>query len=554
MGWLYALFTNHSVAHTVVALSLVVAAGLALGAIRVRGLSLGVGGVLFAGLAFGHIGLRVDGELLHFVREFGLILFVYAVGLQVGPGFVSSLRRQGLWLNIFAATIVLAGTLTAILVAALAGVELPAAVGMLSGAVTNTPSLGAAQQALAEIGAGPDATQIVGLGYAVAYPFGILGIIITMLLVRRVFRVDTEAESEEFQRLQTGRVVSLTTQNVEITNTNIDGMTVQQTLDLVSSKVVLSRLLRDGNQEIATPETVLRTGDIVHAVGTERGIATFRTLVGRDSALPLPSMPAHIVVARVVVTRAEHVGHALGDLDLEGAFNVVVTRVVRSGVEFTPTQGMRLQLGDRMILVGRQQNIDAAAAHLGNQVQELDRPHILSIFLGITLGVLVGSVPLALPGVPAPVRLGLAGGPLLVAILLGRIGRIGPFVTYLPNPAKKLLGEFGIALFLGCVGLKSGERFIEVLATGDGLLWMGLAAVVTLLPLLVVGFVARVWKRLNYVSLCGLLSGSMTDPPALAYATQLVGNDSPSIAYATVYPMTMLLRVVLAQLMVLFLA
>ncbi len=554
MDWFLALINGHSIAHSVIVLSTVIAAGLALGAIRLRGLSLGVGGVLFAGLVVGHFGLRIDPELLEFIREFGLILFVYAVGLQVGPGFVSSLRRQGLQLNLFAAAIVIAGTVTALAVAAAAGVELPAAIGMLSGAVTNTPSLGAAQQALVEVGAGPDAAQIVGLGYAVAYPFGILGIILTMLLVRRVFRVNTAKESLEFQRLQTGRIPTLTTQNVEITNRNLDGMTVQQTLDLTTAKVVLSRVFRDGRQEIPTPETVLRAGDVVHVVGSERGIDSFRTLVGRDSDLKLPSMPASIVVARIVVTRTEHVGRALGELDLDLKHGVVATRVVRSGVEFTPTDSMRMQLGDRLILVGSQESVDSASKYLGNQVQELDRPHILSIFLGITMGVLVGSIPLTFPGVPAPVRLGLAGGPLLVAIVLGRIGRIGPFVTYLPNPAKKLLGELGIALFLGCVGLKAGERFVEVLTTGDGLIWMGLAAIVTLLPLLTVAFVARIWKKMNYVALCGLLSGSMTDPPALAYATQLVGNDSPSIAYATVYPLTMLLRVVLAQLVVLFLS
>ncbi len=554
MDWFVALFTGHSIAHAVIVLALVVATGLALGAVRIRGLSLGVGGVLFAGLAFGHFGMTIELELMEFIREFGLILFVYAVGLQVGPGFVSSLRRQGLWLNLFAAAIVLGGTLTALLIAFLAGIELPAAVGMLSGAVTNTPSLGAAQQALGEVGVAADAIQMVGLGYAVAYPFGILGIILTMLLVRRIFRVDVVRESEEFERLNTGRVAPLLTKDVLITNPNLDGKTVQQVLDMTASKVVLSRLFREGRQEVPTPDTLLHTGDVVHAVGTDRGIENFRTLVGRDSEIALPAMPAPIVVARVVVTRTEHVGRALGDLDLDIRHGVAITRVVRSGVEFTPTRGMRLQLGDRLVVVGRQEGVDLAAQDLGNQVQELDRPHILSVFLGISLGVLVGSIPLAMPGVPAPVRLGLAGGPLLVAIILGRIGRIGPFVTYLPNPAKKLLGEFGIALFLGCVGLKSGERFVEILRTGDGLMWMGLAALITLVPLLIVGFTARIWKRLNYISLCGLLSGSMTDPPALAYATQMVGNDSPSIAYATVYPLTMLMRVVLAQLIVLFLA
>lgn len=552
MDWLIVLFRDNSIAHAVLVLALVVAVGLAAGHVKFRGIGLGVGGVLFSGLAFGHFGMTITPDLLEFIREFGLILFVYAIGLQVGPGFLSSLRRQGLVLNLLAASVVVGGTLVAIAIAFLTDIELPAVVGMLSGAVTNTPSLGAAQQAFREVGASPEATQTVGMAYAVAYPFGILGIILSMLVLRRVFRIDTRKEAQEFDRLRHDRFRPLLTRDVEITNTNLEGRSVQEILRLTGSKVVISRVLHGDRQEIATPDTVVHLGGIVHVVGTEQGIDHFRTVVGRESALGLPRMESPITVKRAVVTRGHHVGTRLEDLELERRFGVVVSRVIRSGIEFTPTRGLRIQFGDRLSLVGYEEKVERASEHLGNAVQDLDRPHIIPIFIGIALGVVVGSIPFQIPSVPAPVKLGLAGGPLLVAIILGRIGRIGPFLSHVPNGAKKLLAEFGISLFLAAVGLKSGERFVDLLVSGDGLLWMAWGSLITMIPLLVVGVVARLWKRLDFVSISGLLSGSMTDPPALAYATSMVGNDSPSITYATVYPLTMILRVLLAQLIVLF--
>jgi putative transport protein len=552
MDAIVAVFRDGSVAHAILVLSLVISLGLALGHVKVLRVSLGVGGVLFAGLAFGHLGLTLQHELMDFVKEFGLILFVFAIGLQVGPGFFSSLRKQGLTLNLLAAAIVGLGTLTAVVVAWAADIDFPTAVGLLSGAVTNTPSLGAAQQALKDMKhVTADATQMVGLGYAVAYPFGILGIIGTMLLVRRIFHIDPAREAEEFEKLQTRDVSPIRTRNYEITNPNLSCTTVERLHDLCGPGVTITRVYRNGDQRLATPECEVRVGDVVHAVGTEQRLDKFRVIVGRESTLELPRLPSAIVVRRVVVTQKAIVNRAVEELDFEDKYGVIITRVVRAGVEFTPMRGFRLHFGDRLVIVGLEAPVERVATEVGDSVKELDKPHIIPVFVGIGLGVLVGSIPLAVPHIPAPVKLGLAGGPLLVAIALGRIGKIGPLLSHMPNSANLLLRELGIALFLACVGLQSGEKLAQVLLHGPGFLWMALAALITVVPLVIVGLVARAVCKLNYVSLCGLLSGSMTDPPALAFATDLTRTEAPSIAYATVYPLTMLLRVVVAQVLLL---
>lgn len=542
----------HGVAAAILTLALVVSLGLALGHVRVAGVSLGVGGVLFVGLAFGHLGLGLRPDLLDFVRDFGLILFVYAIGMQVGHGFLGNLRKDGLRMNFLAAAVVLLGTSIAMLLAFLGVLEVPVAVGLLSGAVTNTPSLGAAQQALSGLPSVPrEASQWTGMAYAVAYPFGIVGIIGTLLVLRRLFRVDVKREVDRFRRARSDGAEPLVTRNIEITNPNLGGRTVNEALELAGGGLTASRLFREGTQELAVHDAPLKTGDVIHVIGTADRVDRFRTIAGRYSDLDLPRLPSAIFIRRVVVTRTSIVDRTLEDLALEDRYGVIVTRVIRSGLEFTPPPGLRIQFGDRLLLVGTEATTAQAARELGDSVQSLDRPHIIPVFFGIALGVLVGSIPLSLPGVPAPVRLGLAGGPLLVAIALSRFGRIGPFLSYVPNPAKKLLADLGIALFLGCVGLRSGERFWEVLSSGQGWAWMGWGALITLVPIVVVGVASRALWGLDFVSLCGLLSGSMTDPPALAYATDLVGDDSASMAYATVYPMTMLLRVLLAQVMVL---
>ncbi len=546
------LLREGSVAHAILVLSLAVAAGLALGQVRVFKVSLGVGGVLFTGLLLGHLGLTVDRGTMEFVREFGLILFVYAIGLQVGPGFFASLRRQGMGLNLLAAGIVVGGTALAAVIALTSGIGVPAAAGLLSGAVTNTPSLGAAGQALKNVPRAPaDAVELLGVGYALAYPFGIVGILVTMHLVRRIFSIDPETERKVFERKERRAAAPIVTRDFEVTNPNLAGKTIDELLDLSGRGVVVTRLYRAGAQRVATPDLKLEVGDALHAVGTASRLEGFRVIVGKESDIGLPAMPSEITFRPVVVTKKEVVGKEIDELDLEEAYGVVAARVIRAGLEFTPTKGLRLSFGDRLMVVGAAPAIERVARELGDSREDLEKPQIIPIFVGIALGVLAGTWPIEVPGVPAPVKLGLAGGPLLVAILLARVGKVGPILVYMPNAAKSLLREFGIALFLACVGLNAGEKLAPVLLSRRGLMWVGLGALITVVPLVLAGIVGRALMKLDYVSLCGVLSGSMTDPPALAYATQLFGNDAPSVAYATVYPLTMLLRVVLAQLFVL---
>lgn len=552
MDWLVDLFSNGSIAHAILVLSLGVGLGMALGEVRLRGMRLGIGGVLFVSLALGQAGLTIDDRTLEFVREFGLVLFVYAIGLQIGPGFFSSLRRQGLRLNALALLIVAMGTGIAVLISVFSGIRFPATVGMLCGAVTNTPGLGAAQQAFKEVAASsPEALRLVGLGYAMAYPLGLFGILFTMNLVRRAFRIDVAAEAREFEKLQAVGVRPIVIRNVEVTNPNLAGKTVDELLDLTGEGAVVTRVYHGGQQALATPTAHLEVGDVLHVVGTETQVERFIIIVGRASSLELTAMPSTISVRRVVVTRREVVGQRLGDLAIDERYGVIITRVVRAGVEFSATHDMKVQFGDRLILVGVEQALDRAEGVIGNRVRELEQANVVSVFFGIALGMIVGAIPFALPGLPIPLRLGAAGGPLLVAMALGRYGKVGPFLSYMPNSAKRFLADFGIALFLASIGIRSGGQFAQTLIEGNGLYWMGLAALITFVPLVSVAFLARGWLKMNFVSICGVITGGMTNSAGLAYASDLVGEDSPSISYATVYPLSFLLRVAIVQLFVL---
>lgn len=550
MNWLTTLMTEESVARTVILLGIAGAAGAALGKIRIAGVSLGVAGVLFVGLLLGYLKLAVDPHVLEFVREFGLILFVYTLGLQIGPGFFGSLRARGLMLNGLAAAIVLLGGAIAVALIMSGRVALPAGVGLLSGATTNTPSLAAAQQALKQVGVADSAAAVQGLAYAIAYPFGIVGIILTMLCVRRVFRVDVKAEVAAAEAAQRPARPKPTTRNFEVRNPNLVGRPLGKVPGLSSSGVVVSRFSRGGKVEVAKPDTLLRLGDILHAVGPEEGLDELRVVVGADAGVDLKTMPGAVTNRRLIVTRSDVFGRELDEIDAFAENDVIVTRITRGGIEFTATPGFRLQFGDVLMVVGEAPRIDAVAAAVGNSNQALNSPQPIPFFLGIALGVVVGAIPLAIPGLPAPVKLGLAGGPLVVAILLSRIANTGPLVWYLPTNANHMLREVGITLFLAAVGLKSGDKFVEVLLGGDGLRWLLYGALITAVPLLVVGVLARAWKKLNYAELCGVLAGGMTDPPALAFAQQTTGSDAPAVAYATVYPLVMLLRVFSAQLIV----
>lgn len=556
MSWLSDLFASShaSVAHSILVLGLVIACGLFVGSLRFKNLTLGVAGVLFAGIAFGHFGLGISPEVLEFAREFGLILFVYTIGMQVGPGFFSSLKRQGLRLNLLAAAVVALGAFFTVAIHLFGKVEFPAAIGMFSGATTNTPSLAAAQQAMQDKALSDDLRALPGLGYAISYPFGVLGIILTMMLLRSVFRIDVAKESQVFLSSQAAQAPDLGRVNLEVQNPNLDGLALDDVPFPKDSGVVVSRILHAGRVESVTPETRLARGDVVLAVGPKDKLDQLRIVVGAASPHDLATLPSALTSKRLIVTHKEVIGRPVTEVnDSMRRFGVTLTRVARADIELPVSDEVRLNFGDQVLAVGEPASIDKAAHELGNQPKALNHPMLVPVFVGIALGVVVGSAPLSFPGAPAAVKLGLAGGPLLVAIALSRIGKVGPLVWYMPISANFMLREVGISLFLACVGLKSGDRFVATLLQGDGFKWMALAALITLGPLLVVGLFARLVLKLNYLSLCGLLAGSMTDPPALAFVTQATGSEGPSIAYATVYPLTMFLRVLFAQFLVIYL-
>jgi len=551
MNWLHELFTGESIAGTVVILALVAVTGLALGNLKARGVGLGIAGVLFTGLLFGHFKFDINHEMMEFAREFGLILFVYSIGVQVGPGIVDSLRREGLPMNLMAAGIVVLGAVTAMVLGKIFDVEIPVVVGLLSGATTNTPSLGAAQAAIADSGGASDLMTLPGLGYAVAYPFGIVGIILSMLFIRMVFRVNVAEESASLLAARAGQVEELERSNLIVENPSLEGRALGEISLFEDSGVIISRIQHEGVQSVANAETVLHLGDIVLAVGTHKKLHALKLLIGKASDVDLSNAPSNLEAHLLTVTQKSVVGNSLRDLALPARYNVRITRIRRAGVELPVDPSMRLQYGDNMMAVGDKEQMQRVAKIVGNSKRALDHPEMLPIFIGIVLGVLVGSIPFAVPGVPAPVKLGLAGGPLLVAIVLSRLGNIGRVVWYLPGSANLIIRELGIILFLSCVGLKAGSHLMETLINGDGVLWMFMGAMITVIPLLTVGIIARTVMKMNFLSVCGLMAGSMTDPPALAFAGNFAGSEGPTVAYATVYPLTMILRVVIAQILIL---
>ncbi|MBI4676319.1 MAG: putative transporter [Elusimicrobia bacterium] len=542
------LFSIPAVAHAIVVLSLVGCLGLALGQVRVRGVSLGIAGVLFAGLAFGHFGITAQDAVLEFLREFGLILFVYTIGLQVGPGFFSSLRRQGLRLNLLAASVVVMGVALTALVSRFCAVPGAAAVGMYSGAVTNTPSLAAAQQTLKDLGASLDAARLTGIGYAVCYPFGIIGTILAMVLVRWVFRVDATQEARAEK--QEGAASEVVPVNIRIENKNLDGLPVAKIPVWHALGVRFSRLLHKGEVSVPRSDTVVHLGDVLRAVGPKESLGELVLVLGSRSEVDLKSFSSGIVSRRIVVTQGAVLGKTLKELDLADRFGVVLTRAARAEIEFVPGSDYAFHFGDTLLAVGEEEDVARFSALVGNSPKALDHPQLIPLFAGIALGVLLGSIPVRVPGVLVPVKLGLAGGPLVAALVLSRIGQLGPLSWYMPISANFMLREMGIILFLACVGLRSGGQFVSTLTQGPGLRWMACGALITFLPLAAAALYGRLKQRLDYFTLCGTLAGSMTAPPALAYANSLSAASSTSMSYATVYPLTMLLRVALAQAMV----
>ncbi|HGO5815184.1 TPA: putative transporter [Mannheimia haemolytica] len=545
------------IALTVSLLSLVAVLGLWIGHIKIRGVGLGIGGVLFGGLFVSHFmtqfDVKLDAHTLHFIQEFGLILFVYSIGIQVGPGFFASLKHSGLKLNGFAVLIVLISGLLVILIHKFFNVPLPVILGIFSGAVTNTPSLGAGQQVLAEL-SGESVTEIMGMSYAIAYPFGIIGILLSMWLIRVVFRVNVDSEAEAFNQEQNRGREKLSTLNVRLTNPNINGLTLKQLPDFNLHEVAYSRLKRGEDLFIPRVDTVLQVGDILHLVGDEAALRKMQIILGEAVDVSVSTKGTIYRSERAVVTNERVFGKQIRQLMLKGKYDVVISRLNRAGVELIPTGDMTLQFGDVLNLVGRQADIEMVMTIIGNTQSKLQQVQMLPIFIGIGLGVLLGSIPIYLPGFPVALKLGLAGGPLVVALILARIGSFRKLYWFMPPSANLALREIGIVLFLAVVGLKSGGRFLETLLSSDGLEWIIYGAIITFVPLMIVGLIARFYSKVNYLTICGLLAGSMTDPPALAFANEIKdGNGAAALSYATVYPLVMFLRIILPQVLAIML-
>ncbi|WP_445371404.1 putative transporter [Methylomonas sp. HW2-6] len=550
MSWLLSLFNQDSVPHTLLIISLVVASGLVLGRLSLAGIQLGIAGVLFSGLIFGHFHLSINPEVMHFLREFGLVLFVYAIGLQVGPSFVSAFFRYGLRLNGLAAAVVLLGALIAVLISIVGDIPMPVAVGLFSGATTNTPSLAAAQQVLDTLpNIGPETLKMPGLGYAVAYPFGIAGIILAMLLNKRLFKIDIAHEAKLFDDNQQQQAHVPIWKDLKVENPNLNGLMLSQIPFFEGMNVVMTRILHNGQVDVAGQDSRLALGDTIRLVGEREPLEQLKILIGPESDIDLKQIATNLHSKRLVVTNKAAINETIGNLCL--LYGVTISRIHRPDVEFSPTSHVHVQFGDELHVVGSQDALTCIEKALGNSLEELDHPQIMPIFIGISLGVLLGSFPLYLPGIPSAVKLGMAGGPLLVAIMLSRIGNWGAMTWHLPKSSNIILKDIGIVLFLACVGLHSGDQFVETLVKGDGFYWMACAALITLLPLLAVAAVGRIFYKLNFLSLCGLLAGSMTDPPALAFANNLSPSAAVSMAYATVYPLVMILRIIAAQLIIL---
>ncbi|MCB1279142.1 putative transporter [Prosthecobacter sp.] len=549
MSFLKQLHLDSPVAYDLLVFSIVVLGGIGLGNIRVAGVKLGTAGVLFVGLAAAHLGLRPETEVAHFLKEFGLVLFVFALGMQMGPGFFASLRRRGRILNAYAFMLVALGAAVALVGGWIFGMPLPAVAGLFAGATTNTPALGAAQQALASAHAASELVTLPALSYAAAYPLAIVGIILSLILLRVFFKVDVSKEAEMFRQEQGEGVEPLQRMNLRVENLNLEGVRIGSVPGIQETSVVVARHRHAAGSEVtaATSETKLHVGDLIMAVGTQAHLDQFRLVIGRVSSENLMKAPGRVTYRRVVLTNKHLLGKTVRELGLDHFHNITVTRVSRGDLIFTALPDLRLQFGDMLQLVGDEESLNAATQRLGNAVQMLQETKFAAIFAGILLGVLLGLYPIRIEGLPVPVRLGLAGGPLIMAILLSHLGRLGPMIMHMPINANRALRELGIILFLANVGLLSGEKFISTVFSNQGLQWVLLGIVVTMLPLLVVGFVARRFHGLNFMTLCGLLSGGMTDPPALAFATTMARCDSPAVGYAAVYPLTMLLRIVAAQ-------
>lgn len=543
------------VAHSVLILSLVIAFGIMLAKIKVAGVSLGITWILFVGIVFGHFDMTLNEHLLHFMKEFGLILFVYSIGLQVGPGFFSAFKKGGLTLNLLAMLVVFLGVVITIILHFVTGTPITTMVGILSGAVTNTPRLGAAQQANSDLN-GIDAPEIA-LGYAVAYPLGVVGIILSLIALKYILRINTKTEEAEAER-GLGHIQELTVRPIsfEIRNEAIDGKKIKDIRPLMNRDFVISRVQYHDGQgtELANSDTVLHLNDKILVISTPKDIEAISVFFGKQIDMQWEQLDKKLISRRILITKPELNGKMLSQLKIRNNFGASITRVNRSGVDLVAAPQLQLQMGDRVTIVGSELAVSHAEKVLGNSMKRLDHPNLIPIFLGIALGCILGSTPFVFPGIPQPVKLGLAGGPLIVSILISRFGPQYKMITYTTMSANLMLREIGISLFLACVGLGAGKGFVETVIYDGGYVWVGYGVIITIVPLLIAGLVGRYVFKLNYYTLIGVLGGSTTNPPALAYSNDLTSCDAPAVGYATVYPLTMFLRVLTAQILILALA
>lgn len=558
MDWLINLFTTtDSVAHIVLLYAVVIAIGVYLGNIKIGGISIGVTFVLFAGIAAGHIGFTAPANVLSFLQEFGLILFVFMIGLQVGPGFFESFRRGGVTLNLLSTVMVLlnVGVMFAfyyIFFDTSNPQNLPMMVGTLYGAVTNTPGLGAANETLYSIFEKGEVPQIAS-GYACAYPLGVLGIIGATIAIKYIFGIKLDKEEEELTKEEEDNdAVKPHFMDIEVTNMYLEGKTLAQVHNFLNRDFVCSRILHDGHVSTPNGSTVFHIGDKLYVVCAENDAEAIIAFIGPTINIDWKKQDEPMVSKRILVTRSAINGKTLGQMHFSSAYGVNVTRVTRQGMDLFASPSLSLQVGDRIMVVGPEDAVNRVASVMGNSIKRLDAPNIATIFVGIFIGILFGSIPIALPGIPVPIKLGIAGGPLIIAILIGRYGHKVHLVTYTTTSANMMLREIGLMLFLASVGIKAGDGFLETVIQGDGLKYVYTGFLITIIPIFIIGIIARKKYKLNYFTIMGMIAGTYTDPPALAYANSICSKEAPAVGYSTVYPLSMFLRIFTAQIIVLF--
>ncbi len=561
MDWIIRLFTDtDSIAHIALLYSIVIAVGILLGKIKIGGISLGVTFVLFAGIVAGHIGFTAPVNILSFIQDFGLILFVFCIGLQVGPGFFESFKKGGVTLNLLSTTTVLLNVVVMfacyfIFFDTNDKTNLPMMVGTLYGAVTNTPGLGAANEALESVWADKSTLPQIASGYACAYPLGVLGIIGATIAIRFITGTKLADEEEELREAEAEDPHAKPHQmHLKVNNTYLAGRTVEQINEFLNRDVVFSRLMHEGKVSIPSSQDVFEMGDEVLVVCAEADAEAIQAFIGPEIEMAWEEEDSNqpMISRRIVVTNSSMNGKTLGKMHFSSVYGVTVTRISRQGMDVFASRNYRFQVGDKILVVGPKDNVSRIAEMMGNSVKRLDHPNIATIFIGIIVGILFGSIPFAIPGMPVPMKLGIAGGPLIIAILIGRFGHRMKLNTYTTTSANMMLREIGLVLFLASVGIKAGANFWHTVVQGDGLLYVATGFIITIVPILIVGVIARLKFKFNYFTLMGMIAGTYTDPPALAYANSICSREAPAIGYSTVYPLSMFLRIFTAQLIVLF--